>query len=110
TLVVHVCLHPPAAVVLRSCPTRRSSDLDKLQPLKHPWGEAPGVYRSTRSLLGEGGGLRQVQLTFAPVPGEVGQDITRLVQVEDRSEEHTSELQSRENLVCRLLREKKESK
>src|SRR5690606_39335801 len=27
--------------------------------------------------------------------------------VERRSEEHTSELQSRENLVCRLLREKK---
>src|SRR5690606_42107926 len=28
-------------------------------------------------------------------------------QVERRSEEHTSELQSRENLVCRLLLEKK---
>src|SRR5690606_42118996 len=27
--------------------------------------------------------------------------------VENRSEEHTSELQSRENLVCRLLLEKK---
>src|SRR5690606_40011000 len=27
-----------------------------------------------------------------------------------RSEEHTSELQSRENLVCRLLLEKKENK
>src|SRR5690606_41233308 len=27
-------------------------------------------------------------------------------QLEDRSEEHTSELQSRENLVCRLLLEK----
>src|SRR5690606_40406027 len=27
-----------------------------------------------------------------------------------RSEEHTSELQSRENLVCRLLREKKKKK
>src|SRR5690606_41449481 len=27
----------------------------------------------------------------------------------DRSEEHTSELQSRENLVCRLLLEKKKS-
>src|SRR5436309_11882410 len=26
----------------------------------------------------------------------------------ERSEEHTSELQSRENLVCRLLREKKQ--
>src|SRR5690606_41353911 len=28
----------------------------------------------------------------------------------DRSEEHTSELQSRENLVCRLLLEKKKEK
>src|SRR5690606_40412087 len=27
--------------------------------------------------------------------------------IQDRSEEHTSELQSRENLVCRLLLEKK---
>src|SRR5690606_40948883 len=30
---------------------------------------------------------------------------TMLLLVEDRSEEHTSELQSRENLVCRLLLE-----
>src|SRR6266511_5349821 len=30
--------------------------------------------------------------------------------VEERSEEHTSELQSRENLVCRLLLEKKKTK
>src|SRR5690606_40976458 len=29
--------------------------------------------------------------------------------VPDRSEEHTSELQSRENLVCRLLLEKKQT-
>src|SRR2546430_9054693 len=29
--------------------------------------------------------------------------------VEDRSEEHTSELQSQSNLVCRLLLEKKKS-
>src|SRR5690606_41113492 len=34
--------------------------------------------------------------------------ITRFVQL--RSEEHTSELQSRENLVCRLLLEKKKKK
>src|SRR5690606_40641942 len=32
------------------------------------------------------------------------------VQVNRRSEEHTSELQSRENLVCRLLLEKKKKK
>src|SRR5690606_39740743 len=31
----------------------------------------------------------------------------RTVALEERSEEHTSELQSRENLVCRLLLEKK---
>src|SRR5690349_24258812 len=31
-------------------------------------------------------------------------------QVGDRSEEHTSELQSRRDLVCRLLLEKKKSK
>src|SRR3712207_7458818 len=35
-------------------------------------------------------------------PGEVPQSLER-----DRSEEHTSELQSRQYLVCRLLLEKK---
>src|SRR5690606_40356974 len=33
--------------------------------------------------------------------------ISRRLDVQQRSEEHTSELQSRENLVCRLLLEKK---
>src|SRR5690606_39481992 len=32
-----------------------------------------------------------------------------LLQLRQRSEEHTSELQSRENLVCRLLLEKKKN-
>src|SRR5215475_14851104 len=32
------------------------------------------------------------------------------IAIEPRSEEHTSELQSRENLVCRLLLEKKKKK
>src|SRR5690606_41692723 len=35
------------------------------------------------------------------------QDDKGIVQGSSRSEEHTSELQSRENLVCRLLLEKK---
>src|SRR6266511_2163258 len=34
------------------------------------------------------------------------EDLTEAVRVGIRSEEHTSELQSRENLVCRLLLEK----
>src|SRR5690606_42072460 len=40
--------------------------------------------------------------------GNSGQGLVELfVGNADRSEEHTSELQSRENLVCRLLLEKK---
>src|SRR5690606_39635440 len=37
----------------------------------------------------------------------LGYGIGNLINVFNRSEEHTSELQSRENLVCRLLLEKK---
>src|SRR3712207_7403984 len=36
-------------------------------------------------------------------------DVERLVLALDRSEEHTSELQSRQYLVCRLLLEKKKN-
>src|SRR5690606_40620180 len=39
-----------------------------------------------------------------------GQDNCRTIPKHSRSEEHTSELQSRENLVCRLLLEKKKNK
>src|SRR5436309_9767935 len=35
--------------------------------------------------------------------------LARELDLEKRSEEHTSELQSRENLVCRLLLEKKKN-
>src|SRR5690349_22721815 len=38
------------------------------------------------------------------------EDVGRPVQCANRSEEHTSELQSRRDLVCRLLLEKKKKK
>src|SRR2546428_8511529 len=38
---------------------------------------------------------------------QIAKHITRLRETLDRSEEHTSELQSRSDLVCRLLLEKK---
>ncbi|HET8818383.1 MAG TPA: CHASE domain-containing protein [Xanthomonadaceae bacterium] len=47
---------------------------------------ADGVVRTTRQLVHEDGQLRHAQLTFAPVPGKVGQDVARLVQVEDVTE------------------------
>src|SRR3712207_8322494 len=43
---------------------------------------------------------------FAPPPGVKPGDY-RMQQVDVRSEEHTSELQSRQYLVCRLLLDKK---
>src|SRR5690606_41419605 len=42
-----------------------------------------------------------------PGPGDGARGVEGIVGVRERSEEHTSELQSRENLVCRLLLEKK---
>src|SRR5207302_8840173 len=54
----------------------------------------------------------QVHLAdLEPSPcGSTDPKITLVVERKDRSEEHTSELQSRENLVCRLLLEKKKKK
>src|SRR5690606_39664777 len=51
------------------------------------------------------------QIQYVPVLGDCGDPAVARYALEqsrpDRSEEHTSELQSRENLVCRLLLEKK---
>src|SRR5690606_41575263 len=64
-----------------------------------------------------GGGLQPLQA--AAPQGQEGRGRTRQEQHpagradglrQDRSEEHTSELQSRENLVCRLLLEKKKKR
>src|SRR2546427_5522777 len=45
--------------------------------------------------------------TSSPVRAATSPEITRMSVVLPRSEEHTSELQSQSNLVCRLLLEKK---
>src|SRR5690349_23906774 len=46
------------------------------------------------------------------VSGQVDRNgmVCNLVDLDERSEEHTSELQSRRDLVCRLLLEKKKKK
>src|SRR5690606_40502420 len=87
---------------LQSFPTRRSSDLGG-------WATCGG--RSPDSRL-----ERRIScLPGAPMgsaSGALGEDLPLTVagaatELTRRSEEHTSELQSRENLVCRLLLEKK---
>src|SRR2546421_9726689 len=44
------------------------------------------------------------------IRSERARRILRLVEIKNRSEEHTSELQSRSDLVCRLLLEKKKTR
>src|SRR5690606_39914153 len=95
---------------LHSFPTRRSSDLApsprparSLQHLARIEGVAHGLADENEEAQhrrdGEEAGEpepRRLQIGFA----------LRQKLAQRRSEEHTSELQSRENLVCRLLLEK----
>src|SRR5690606_41796763 len=82
---------------LHSFPTRRSSDLAQRRI-----GGAKGDGLESRPIA-----RGQLEADMAAAADHFGE--FRLVrgEDEDRSEEHTSELQSRENLVCRLLLEKK---
>src|SRR5436305_8930433 len=85
---------PPA---LHSFPTRRSSDLVALDLRLHALG--PLVADQLGDLL---------RVLLADPLGHRGGDLVHLAgQLRLRSEEHTSELQSRPHLVCRLLLEKK---
>src|SRR5207249_7199455 len=64
----------------------------------------PGVWDRGR-LMRVGGGVnwpskKKIEKGCVPILG-------RIVSINERSEEHTSELQSRFDLVCRLLLEKK---
>src|SRR5438034_8610588 len=76
---------------LHSFPTRRSSDL--------LWSSHPPGARPRFSLRG-----------LVPRTGQHPQPGPDRSDPRDRSEEHTSELQSHSDLVCRLLLEKKKKK
>src|SRR5690606_41247835 len=93
----------PTPAVLPPFPTRRSSDLH----LRH---RDAGTVRLHRRPP-DGATRRPVRWRAAPVPtaqaGPLRAERVAPRRAHQRSEEHTSELQSRENLVCRLLLEKK---
>src|SRR3712207_8955461 len=79
-------------------PTRRSSDLDHRSLL---------VLFTQLSLI-LAANLTAFALRFdGEIPGEYAEMMWRHAPAVLRSEEHTSELQSRQYLVCRLLLEKK---
>src|SRR2546430_13071299 len=68
------------------------------------------LFRSLEELRagisGEAGGKTTLEQIFLSIIGQDGTERPHLEEL-SRSEEHTSELQSQSNLVCRLLLEKK---
>src|SRR5690625_6704765 len=66
-----------------------------------------GALRLPGRPAGAGGDLAEWLTRQGPTAG--AQSIVRTAQAAERSEEHTSELQSRGHLVCRLLLEKKKT-
>src|SRR5205085_11522774 len=103
-----VCRRPRAGV-LRSFPTRRSSDLLRSAPrLSFPGVadlsnllEDPLAHRALEALVRA---ETRVTRRLAHQLERRGVSATGFSML--RSEEHTSELQSQSNLVCRLLLEK----
>src|SRR5207302_5415499 len=92
---------------LHSFPTRRSSDLAEKVPVYIN----PEPYEAEAMKAHSGQPLfRVIQLNNVVSLIPVGRMVYVPWQIADRSEEHMSELQSRENLVCRLLLEKKKKK
>src|SRR5438046_10733033 len=91
------CAYPD----LHSFPTRRSSDLAELieRNCHQARRFAEGLKAAGHTVLNEVV-LNQVLVAF-------GDSETTNRVISERSEEHTSELQSLTNLVCRLLLEKK---
>src|SRR5690606_40928010 len=87
---------------LHSFPTRRSSDLCFLSPLKLCATKVAPSSTARLARLMAWKGLTDPALLFEPWSA-----VAESCPLVNRSEEHTSELQSRENLVCRLLLEKK---
>src|SRR5690606_41544675 len=85
-----------------SFPTRRSSDLGVLA---EPGRGALVDERRARHQHRRANRRQAVAVAVVEVEAHPARDGLRIG--EARSEEHTSELQSRENLVCRLLLEKK---
>src|SRR5690606_38669751 len=64
-----------------------------------------GVFRTTRQWRTREGELRHAHLTYAPVPGEIGQDVASLVQVEaitERVHAHAREQALNRTLEARV--------
>src|SRR5690606_41531537 len=97
-----------STLALHSFPTRRSSDLLSWGATKpHRFSSAIHKNCITGTSLKIVPRLRFNFGIALQTERSISSDFLLLLHHRPRSEEHTSELQSRENLVCRLLLEKK---
>src|SRR5690606_41254036 len=94
------CLRSPVPLHPPSFPTRRSSDLCKSRTAQ------PAATHPDQVPTGQQPANQPASFLSGMYPGKAAGRKKSMYQFQ-RSEEHTSELQSRENLVCRLLLEKK---
>src|SRR5690606_42027515 len=94
TLFPYTTLFRSATATIRKPPAASRSQA------RMPW--SIGMIQLLHLLPLPAQGLQIGQMALAGPPGGSDQ---RIPVIEGRSEEHTSELQSRENLVCRLLLE-----
>src|SRR5690606_39583801 len=104
--------HPVVIVTVTASTESYTLSLHDALPIYHPnilavydIGTHDGSPYVVSELL-EGQTLRE-RIDGTPMPARKAVDYA--IQLARRSEEHTSELQSRENLVCRLLLEKKKT-
>src|SRR5438477_1929902 len=91
--------------VLHSFPTRRSSDLASFIVPKGTPGISQGAKHKKMGIRASH--TAEVLLDDCRIPGDYLLGGEERLEKRLRSEEHTSELQSHVNLVCRLLLEKK---
>src|SRR2546430_11570173 len=90
---------------------KRESKQYAHQHLRGIWAAVPTTFKENLDLDLEAFGhnvehwVEKLQIDGLFVGGKQGEFFS--MSIEERSEEHTSELQSQSNLVCRLLLEKK---
>src|SRR5690606_41937462 len=94
---------------IHSFPTRRSSDLHPAvvaafgSAVAPAWRQCLGCVPAQARAAAVDRGLAGLRVAVPARPGWPGVLGLLAAEAAPRSEEHTSELQSRENLVCRLL-------
>src|SRR3712207_8221592 len=92
---------PPRSTLFPYTTLFRSARLERIVTGGRNPRQPAALHRNEDEVMPQGAVVGPVQYV------EGGDDVLRLAQ--NRSEEHTSELQSRQYLVCRLLLEKKKT-